>query len=348
MTDPDHTSLDSLTDPESLLARHGLAVETHTDSLAPEDFADAEAWDSHVAVGVADDRGVLCYDDGHHGWTLPAFAVADDEDYLAVARREFDALTGAPVAVEDVVYARRRVFTVAGADDDDDRETSVWNVIVRASPDDPLSNDPDCREDGSTLRWFDGVPEDAEGVVVEDVGRVAAAGQPSADPASGDPTRTLTDPSALCDRDGVEYVAVTDDEDLEAVRDRAGTAVLCVTNADGELALSSLHDVDFLPHALVEPGDDFVAVAHAAARELLGIDVVLDDVVRVRRTKAQTDGGTAEAYAVVFAAAPAGTGDLSDAEAATAERVTGASWVDAVPEDLPGDGMSKDARLFLD
>jgi ADP-ribose pyrophosphatase YjhB (NUDIX family) len=163
-------SVDALTDPEPLLDSSAHDVETHADSLAPEDFADAEAWESHVAVGVADDRGVLCYDDGHHGWTLPAFAVAEGEDYVAVARREFDALTGVDVAVAGVEHARRRAFTVA--EDGDDRETTVWNVLVRASPVDPLADDPACHEDGAELGWFDGIPPGADGVVAADVERV--------------------------------------------------------------------------------------------------------------------------------------------------------------------------------
>lgn len=173
MTGPtDSDSPDSLTDPETLLDGDDCTVETHTDTLDAEDFADAVAWESHVAAGVADDRGVLCYDDGHHGWTLPAFTVADGEDYLAVARREFEALTGVPVSIERVEHARRRRFSVEA--DGDDRQTDVWNVVVRATPAEALPDDPASREDGADLRWFDGVPATVEGVVAADIERVLA------------------------------------------------------------------------------------------------------------------------------------------------------------------------------
>lgn len=162
--------VDSLTDPETLLDHLDLAVETTTEPIDAADFAAAEAWDDHVVAGVADDRGVLLYDDGHHGWTPPAFEVADDEDAVAVARREFEALTGTTVSIEGVLHARQRTFVVEG----DDRETSVWNVILHATPDDRLPDDPESQVADADLAWRDAAPEDAPEQVAADVERIAA------------------------------------------------------------------------------------------------------------------------------------------------------------------------------
>lgn len=162
-------ALESLEDPASLFEYAGVDVEELRESVDAEDFEAAETWDSHVAVGVADDRGVLLYDDGHHGWTLPAFPVADDEDYLAVAQREFETVTGVELAVDGVEHARRRVFHR----DDGEDETDVWNVVVRATPATALPDAPTSRADGATVRWFDGIPDSVEGIVAADIERVA-------------------------------------------------------------------------------------------------------------------------------------------------------------------------------
>lgn len=163
-------SVDSLPDPESLFDHPDLAVETTTEPIDAGDFDDAAAWDSHVVVGVADDRGVLLYDDGHHGWTPPAFAVGDDEDAVAVAHREFEALTGTTITVDGVLHARCRTFTV----ENDDRETSVWNVVLSATPDDQLPDDPESEVADADLAWRETAPADAPEQVAADVDRIAS------------------------------------------------------------------------------------------------------------------------------------------------------------------------------
>jgi len=167
------------------------------------------------------------------------------------------------------------------------------------------------------------------------------------DTTSTDPTESLTDPETLRDADGVDYSEITDDSHFEMNRDNEGVTVVGITNDDGELALATLERATVVPHAVVEPGRDFAAVAHDAADELLGIDVTLDDVVRVRR-KVSTDdetGAEAVAYDVLYAASPAGGGDLPDEVARCQAEST--DWFDSVPEDLPGE-MRDDAALFLD
>lgn len=350
MTGPDSPlPVDSLTDLESLFDHPDLAVETHTESIDAADFDAAEAWDSHVVAGVADDRGVLLYDDGHHGWTPPAFAVGDDEDAVAVARREFETLTGTSTTVDGVLHARRRTFTVD--DSADDRETSVWNVVLSATPDEPLPDDPESQVEDADLVWRDAVPDAAAEHVAADVERIAStADTPVSDRTHSDPTESLTDPETLRDRDGVEYLGVTEDDHIGQDSDISGVAVVGLTNDDGALAFATFEEVTILPHAVVEPDEDYVDVAHGAADELLGIDVDLDDVVRVRRKDSPSSGNDDEdvAHVVVFTASPAGDGVLPDAEDVTSCQARATGWFERVPDDLQTEEMREDALLFVD
>lgn len=334
--------VDSLSDAESLLDHPDIAVETHTEPIDPADLNAAEAWDDHVVVGVADDRGVLFYDDGHHGWTPPAFAVGDDQDALAVARREFETLTGTGLSVDGVLHARRRTFIVE--DDGDDRETSVWNVILRSTPDDRLSDDPESQVDDATLAWRDDVPEDASEHVAADISRIAA----TTDTTPADLTESLTDPEMLRDPDDVESLVVTEDDHIGQEPDISGVAVLGLTNDEGALAFASFEEMTILPHALVEPGEDFVDVAHDAADELLGVEVDLDAVARVRRKDSRSGGSEDVAHVVVFAASPTGDGVLPDAEDVASCQTQTSYWAKRVPDDLETEEMREDARLFVD
>jgi len=342
MTDSDSLAhVDSLSDPESLLDRPGIAVETRTESIDAADFDAAETWTDHVVVGVADDRGVLLHDDGHHGWTPPAFEVPDEEDALAVADREFAALTGTSLSIAGVLHARRRTFTVA--DDGDDRETAVWNVLLWAAPEDRLPDDPESEADGADLAWRDGAPDDAPEVVAADVERIAATAQPAA----SDPTESLTDPERLRGADGVEHVTVSDDDHFESNRDTGGIAVVGVTR-DGRLALPTFEVGTALTHAVVGSGGDFADTARESAHDLLGVDVRLDGVERVRRKVSTDDGETAVAYDVVFAASLADDAGLPDAVPSC--RIESAEWYDSLPPDFAhgDDEMCADARLFLE
>jgi hypothetical protein len=167
------------------------------------------------------------------------------------------------------------------------------------------------------------------------------------DTTSTDPTESLTDPAALADDPGDDYDETEDDSHFEMNRDNEGVAIVGITNDDGELALASFEQATVVPHAVVEPGRDFAAVAHEAADELLGVDVTLDDVVRVRR-KVSTDEASREqavAYDVVFSASAADDGALPDEVTSCQVEATG--WFDGVPEALPGNEMRDDAELFL-
>jgi len=67
---PEADRTETLTDPETLCDRDGVDVREQTHDVDAEEFEDVTDLDSHVAVGTADDRGVLLQNDGHHGWTL--------------------------------------------------------------------------------------------------------------------------------------------------------------------------------------------------------------------------------------------------------------------------------------
>lgn len=339
--------VDSLPDPESLFDHPDLAVETTTEPIDAEDFDAAEAWADHVVVGIADERGVLLYDDGHHGWTPPAFEVDADEDAVAVARREFETLTGTGLSIDGVLHARQRTFTVA--DDGDNRETTVWNVLLAATPDDRLPDDPESEVADAALAWRDEVPEDAPEQVAADVERIAATRHSSmSDTTSTDPTESLSDPDTLRDRDGVEYLEMTEADHFGQDEGVAGVAVVALTNADGALAFASFEDVTILPHAVVEAGDDYATVARDAAADLLGIDVDLDSVARVRRKATPPGGSDGVAHVVVFTASPAGDSVLPDATDVTSCQAESTGWFDRVPEDIQTAEMREDARLFLD
>jgi len=159
------TALDSLTDPESLREHDAVDVRDATHEVDHAEFADTADLDSHVVVGITDDRGVLLQNDGHHGWTLPAFPVQAGEDWLATARREFEALTGAPVTVEGAERLRAREYRVPDTGD----SRTIYNVVVRATPTDGLPDDLESRVEGTEIQWFDAAPVEAPEPVVEDV-----------------------------------------------------------------------------------------------------------------------------------------------------------------------------------
>lgn len=154
-----------LTDPETLRDRAGVDVTDATHEVDAEDVADAADLDSHVVVGVTGEHGVLLRDDGHHGWTLPAFPVADGDDWLAVAREEFAALAGADVEVTGFERVRRVEYRAADGSD----AAAIWNVVVSATPAESLPADPESRVDGTELAWFDEPPGDASDAVEADV-----------------------------------------------------------------------------------------------------------------------------------------------------------------------------------
>ncbi|MDH5018951.1 hypothetical protein [Halobacterium rubrum] len=162
------------------------------------------------------------------------------------------------------------------------------------------------------------------------------------------PVDSLSDPDALRDRDGVEYLTVSDDDHFESNQRTEGVAVVGVTNGAGDLALPTLEAGTILTHAMVEDGGDFADTAREGTHELLGIDVTLDDVLRVRRKVSSRPDAEEDAIAhvVVYAASPAGDAELP--EEVPSCQVESTDWYDGVPDDLVSAEMRDDLERLLE
>lgn len=168
-----------------------------------------------------------------------------------------------------------------------------------------------------------------------------------------DPTaEPLTDPSTLRDVDGVDYQTTerTDDaEHFERHEATDGFAAVAVTNGDGGLALTETGPVWILPHAGVEPGEDFVNVARRAADDLLGLDVTIDRVVRARRKDCTLEDSDRETtvHDVVFEATPADDATLPAADDVQSCQADAIAWFDHVPENVPENEVREDIAQFV-
>jgi len=340
------TGVDSLTDPGARAERNGVEVAEKSATVPAEAFDHYDELGGEVAVGVTNaDGAVLLWTDADHGWLLPAAPVDPGEDYAAAARRVVERLADTDVAVTGVERVRRVRYAV----EDDDRETTAYHVLVRAAAtDEPLPDSPDG-PDGATVDWFDAVPEAVHSE--NERGDVTAfvPDESMTDPTPTDPTESLTDPGSLADRDGVDYVEIEDDSHFEMNRDTEGVAVVGVTNDDGELALATSEAGSVVAHAVVKSGDGFADTAREAANELLGVDVELEAIERVRRKESTSDDGKeAVAYDVVFAASITDDADLPEQVPSCQVESTG--WYDSLPEDFAyhNDEMCDDARLFVE
>lgn len=126
-----------------------------------------ESLDSHVVVGVNDESGdVLLVDDGHHGWTLPAFAFETGENCVAIARSGVEDLLCVDVDIQNPERVRRIEYLV-----DDDPKVSIYNVVLRAgtvSSDDVPANTAENVDDLEAAGWFDEIPAEAPEGVADD------------------------------------------------------------------------------------------------------------------------------------------------------------------------------------
>lgn len=162
----------------------------------------------------------------------------------------------------------------------------------------------------------------------------------------------LTDPSTLRDVDAVDYRTterVDDAEHFERHAATAGFAAVAVTDADGRLALTQFDDAWLLPHAGVESGEDFRAVAHRAADDLLGLDIAIDRVVRARRKDCTLEDSDRETtiHDVVFEATPADDPALPDAADVQSCQADALAWFDHVPETTPDNEIREDVARFV-
>lgn len=170
---------------------------------------------------------------------------------------------------------------------------------------------------------------------------------------TSDPTGApLTDPSTLRDVDGVDYRTIerTDDADhFEHHGGIAGFAAVAVTDPAGDLALAKMSRGWMLPHAAVEPDEDFVDVAHRAADDLLGLDVTIERVARARRRQCRLDDSDLETvvHDVVFEATPADDPALPDAADVQSCQADALAWFDHVPETTPDNEIREDVAHFV-
>jgi len=160
---------------------------------------------------------------------------------------------------------------------------------------------------------------------------------------------TLTDPATLRDRTDVEYVEAdpeTNEGHYEAYEDHAGTVVVGTVD-DGRLALLEHDEVDDRRPSFtrVEEGGDYVTAAERIVRDGTGLDVRIDEALRVRHHTYRTDDGAeTTGYDVVFTATPTGDGEV-DPDA-------GHDWTPAwfeLPIEVGVDGKAgSDLRLLVD
>lgn len=160
--------MDSFSDPEELRDRTGVPFHEEVRRLPPDEFDSvAGELDSHAVIGITNDEGdVLLMNDGSHGWTLTAFAVENGENWVTVVQREAEELLGDSVVIEEVEFVRRVDFR---STDDNLQQTTMYNVVFRASADDNVGIDKTVEENDVLLKWFDGVPDGQEGDVSDDI-----------------------------------------------------------------------------------------------------------------------------------------------------------------------------------
>lgn len=160
--------MDSFSDPESLHDRTGVSFHEETQQLPPEEFESvAEDVDSHAAIGITNEEGeVLLMNDGSHGWTLIAFPVEHGQDWPTVTQQEAETLLDTSITLEHPELVRRIDFLLAN---DDNRRTTMYNVIFRASVDESIDiEEMDEQNDELSLGWFAGVPDEQAGEVADD------------------------------------------------------------------------------------------------------------------------------------------------------------------------------------
>ena len=118
--------------------------------------------------GITNEEGeVLLMDDGSHGWTLIGFLIEGGQDWPTVARQEAEALFNTSVVLDQPVLVRRIDFLLAS---DENRRETMYNVVFRASVDEPIDiEEMDDQNAELSLRWFEGVPDEQEGEVVDDI-----------------------------------------------------------------------------------------------------------------------------------------------------------------------------------
>ena len=181
----------------------------------------------------------------------------------------------------------------------------------------------------------------------------------SAQPAIPIPDRGLSDPHAFAADAEVPFESRTFTHETadHPEAGAAGLAVVGATDRDGSLLLlvqpSAGHAV--LPHATVEPDEDWATAAREHVEALTGLDITVDGVRRVRRIEhvvAGEDVPRETTHHVVLAGSVAGSAPTTTGLCEDNDWEVG--WHLTPPVDLetatrPGERTAHDdVRLFLD
>lgn len=157
-------------DPESLVDREGVEFCQAAPVENQGHFEQYGSIEGTVAVGVTNAAGealLMVHESGDDA-VLPHAPVETGEDWAAAARSAVEGFAGVPIEVEAVERVRRKHYTPEG---DDDRQTTAYDVVLRASPAPGAGVTPLCEENDWTVGWFDGLPVDdpEENEVVDDI-----------------------------------------------------------------------------------------------------------------------------------------------------------------------------------
>ncbi|WP_410765387.1 hypothetical protein [Haloferax sp. DFSO60] len=160
--------MDKLQEPEQLRQRDEIEFHDETHTIGADEFDEYEALDSHAVVGLVNDRGeVLLQNDGSHGWTLPAFRVSAGDDWVSVAQRGVESITGVVVELEYPELVRRVAFRTTN------EQTTMYTVVFRASPVEgrPVADEHGESSTALSVQWSESVPPEQDGPVAADIQR---------------------------------------------------------------------------------------------------------------------------------------------------------------------------------
>ncbi|SER68527.1 NUDIX domain-containing protein [Natrinema salaciae] len=163
---------------------------------------------------------------------------------------------------------------------------------------------------------------------------------------------SFSHPESLRDRESIPFHEETRSVDRTAfesiAEDVDSHAVVGITNDEGAVLLQNdgSHGWTLLAFP-AEPGADWTTVVRQEATELLGIEVVLDQVERVRRLDlhlSSDDRQSVTMYNVVFRGAVDGTIDLEERRRTNDDPKLG--WFTGVSDEQDG-AVADDIRRFV-
>ncbi|WP_115865705.1 hypothetical protein [Halorussus litoreus] len=170
------------------------------------------------------------------------------------------------------------------------------------------------------------------------------------------PFESFSDPETLREHEDVPYTEKTrirDDRD-HCATDIEGRAIVGVTDDAGDVLLA-VHEeapVASLPHAAVESGDDWVAVARDAVETVTGVPFDIDGVEIVREIDHVVEGEDepqVTTHNVLFRASLAGDRARADDPSLDENDHWDADWFGEVPDEAAeaGDFVADDVGQFV-